>query len=178
MMRKNQMRRLIRLVLPLLILCTTGIWAISFGVPACFGAKCVHVIGSIPPRRVLNPLAGTLCDYIEIRQYSTPEEFLSYAREQDYQLVSAEIADDSTPLNRYRFNFTKHTCLVLGHEEHGIPPVLIRNSDTVFIPMPGVGYCLNTSQAGNIMLYEATKSFEAQSEFLEEWVNECYIHHP
>jgi len=145
---------------------------------ACFGAKCVHVIGSIPPRNVLNPLAGTLCDYIEIRQHSSPEEFLNHAREKDHQLVAAEITDDATPLNRYKFDFAKHTCLIVGHEESGVPGVLIRNSDAVFIPMPGVGYCLNTSQTGNILLYEAIKHYDAQSEFLEEWVNECYIHHP
>jgi len=145
---------------------------------ACFGAECVHVIGSVPPRNILNPPAGTLCDYIEIKQYNNPEEFLNYARERDYQLITAEITDDATPLNRYKFNFSRHTCLVVGHEESGVPVELIRNSDSVFIPMPGVGFCLNTSQAGNIMLYEAVKNFEAQNEFLEEWITECYIHHP
>jgi len=28
--------------------------------------------------------------------------------------------------------------------------------------MPGVGYCLNTSQAANILLYEAVKQFEGR----------------
>jgi tRNA G18 (ribose-2'-O)-methylase SpoU len=145
---------------------------------ACFGAKCVHVIGSVPDKGVLNPSSGTLCDYVDIKQYSNPGAFLEYARENDYNLISAEINNEATPLNRYKFNFSKHTCIVLGHEESGVPIELIRNSDTVFIPMPGVGYCLNTSQAGNIMLYEAAKAFEVQSKFLEEWVDECYIHHP
>ena len=44
--------------------------------------------------------------------------------------------------------------------------------------MPGVGYCLNNSQTGNIMLYEAVKQYEAQNKFLEEWANERDIHHP
>ena len=145
---------------------------------ACFGAECVHVIGSVPDRNVLNPLSGTLCDYIEIRQYSTPCEFLKHARENDYHLIAAEINDEATPLNRYKFDFSKHTCIILGHEESGVPVELIRNSDSVFIPMPGIGFCLNTSQTGNIMLYETTKRFDAQNSFLEEWVNECYIHHP
>ena len=145
---------------------------------ACFGAECVHVIGSVPDKGVLNPSSGTLCDYVEIKQYGTPAAFLGYARENDYNLISAEINDEATPINRYNFDFRKHTCVILGHEESGVPYELIRNSDSVFIPMPGVGYCLNTSQAANIMLYEMTKQFENQSKFLEEWVNECYIHHP
>ena len=145
---------------------------------ACFGAECVHVIGSVPHRNALNPTSGTLCDYVDIKQYGTPGAFLEYARENNYQLISAEIDDEATPINRYRFDFNKHTCIVLGHEESGVPVELIRNSDTVFIPMPGVGFCLNTSQAGNILLYEAVKQYESQNKFLEEWVNECYIHYP
>ena len=34
---------------------------------------------------------------------------------------------------------------------------ILRNSDKVYIPMPGVGFCLNTSQTANIFLYEAAK---------------------
>ena len=53
-------------------------------------------------------------------------------------------------------------CLVVGHEESGIPIEILRNSEVVNIPMPGVGYCLNTSQAANILLYEAVKQFDNQ----------------
>lgn len=145
---------------------------------ACFGAECIHVIGSIPDRKVLNPSSGTLCDYVEIKQYNTPVAFLEYARANNYNLISAEINDEALPINRYNFDFTKHTCIILGHEESGIPSELIRNSDSVSIPMPGIGFCLNTSQAGNILLYEAVKRYEAQTEFIEEWLNGCYIHYP
>ena len=62
-------------------------------------------------------------------------EFLEHARENDYHLISAEINDEATPLNRYKFDFSKHTCIVLGHEESGVPVELIRNSDSVFIPL-------------------------------------------
>ena len=145
---------------------------------ACFGAQCVHVIGSIPHPKILNELSGTLKDYIHLEQHNHPQRFLEYARERNYQLISAEVNESATSIYDYRFNFNRPICFVLGHEESGIPIELIRNSDSVFIPMPGVGFCLNTSQAANIMLYEATKRFESQSKFLEEWVNECYIHHP
>ena len=62
---------------------------------ACFGAECVHVIGSVPDRGALNPSSGTLCDYIEIRQYSTPMEFLNHIRENEICLVSAEINENA-----------------------------------------------------------------------------------
>ena len=47
---------------------------------ACFGASAVHVIGSLPKRKVLNPLSGSLVDYIEINQYSEPAAFVKYAQ--------------------------------------------------------------------------------------------------
>lgn len=145
---------------------------------ACFGAQRVHVIGSIPHPKTLKALSGTLNDYVQIEQHSNPQRFLEYAREQEYNLVCAELTDEATPLPDYTFDFNKPVCIVVGHEQTGIPADLIRHGDSVFIPMSGVGHCLNTSQTANVMLYEATKRFDAQNKFLEEWVNECYIHYP
>ena len=145
---------------------------------ACFGAKCVHVIGSVPHPRILKELSGTLSDYIKIERHSNPADFLNYAKENNYQLVSAEIDEKAESLHNYQFNFKRPVCIVLGHEEVGIPSEILRQSELVSIPMPGVGFCLNTSQAGNIMLYEAVKQYEALNKFLEEWISECYIHHP
>ena len=128
---------------------------------ACFGAKSIHVIGSIPDRKILNSLSGSLYDYVEIKQYINPMSFLDYAKSQDINLISAEICEDSISLFAYKFNFDRHICLVVGHEELGIPVEILRNSEKIYIPMPGVGFCLNTSQAANIALYEAIKQYES-----------------
>jgi len=50
--------------------------------------------------------------------------------------------------------------LVVGNEQAGIPTEILARSDVVYIEMPGVGYCLNTAQAANIILYEAIKQYE------------------
>jgi tRNA(Leu) C34 or U34 (ribose-2'-O)-methylase TrmL len=39
----------------------------------------------------------------------------------------------------------------------GIPSDILKISTKVFIDMPGVGFCLNTSQAANVFLYEVSK---------------------
>jgi len=129
---------------------------------ACFGAEFIHVIGSIPPRKVLQPLSGSLYDYVNIKQYINPSAFLDYAMDNKIRLVSAELAEDSRSLFTHRFNFDSHLCLVVGNEELGIPIEILSNSEKIYIPMPGVGFCLNTSQAANIALYEAVKQYEAQ----------------
>ena len=142
---------------------------------ACFGANTIHVIGSPPPRSVVNSLSGSLYDYVEIKKYSSPMDFLDYIRDNQIKLVAAEICEGAEPITSYRFDFRGHTILVVGHEELGIPVELLKNSDKVYIPMPGIGYCLNTSQTANIMLYEAVKQYENMEISQNSWNDwECY----
>ena len=145
---------------------------------ACFGAECVHVIGSVPDRNVLNPPSGSLFDYVKIIQHSSPSEFLAYARNNNHEIVSAEISNEAEPIHSYSFNFRRNNILVVGQEETGIPVEILQNSKKIYIPMPGPGFCLNTSQTANILLYEAIKQFENQERFLKDWQEEINIHYP
>ena len=131
---------------------------------ACFGADCVHVIGSVPRRSVLDPLSGSLYDYVKIKQHSSPMAFLDYIRDNEIGLISAEICEGAEPITSYKFNFDGPLALVVGNEELGVPAEILNNSKKVYIPMPGIGFCLNTSQAANIMLYEVVKQYEKRKE--------------
>ena len=128
---------------------------------ACFGAKFLHVIGSVPPRSALNALSGSLYDYVEIIQHNTPNTFLSYVRNKKIKLISAEICEDAVPIDTYKFNYNSDICLVVGNESTGVPIEILLNSEKIYIPLPGVGFCLNTSQAANIILYEAVKQYNS-----------------
>ncbi len=126
---------------------------------ACFGASTIHVIGSVPTRRQLNPISGSLYDYVKIQQYKNPRHFLDYAKSHNARLVSAEICEGSRSISSYNFDFSSHVVVVVGNETTGVPVEILKNSDIVHIPMPGPGYCLNTSQAANVLLYEATSQY-------------------
>ncbi len=128
---------------------------------ACFGVQKIHVIGSHPSRSILNPLSGCLYDYVQIQKYSTPPEFLDMSNSRKLELVAAEISEDSRSLFSYSFPRDRNMCLVVGQEQHGVPVEILINSDKVEIPMLGVGFCLNTSQAANILLYEAAKQLSS-----------------
>tara|TARA_R100000008_G_scaffold86375_2_gene79217 strand:+ start:2214 stop:2789 length:576 start_codon:yes stop_codon:yes gene_type:complete len=127
---------------------------------ACFGAECIHVIGSVPPRSILEPSSGSLYDYVKIEKHSSPVAFLDYIRSNEIRLISAEICEGAQPITSYNFDFSKPLALVVGNEELGIPVELLKNSEKIYIPMPGVGYCLNTSQTANIILFEAVRQYE------------------
>lgn len=136
---------------------------------ACFGVEKIHVIGSCSSRSVLNPLSGSLYDYVQIQQYSSPREFLDMVKSTSLSLISAEISEDSISLFSYDFPTDRRICLVVGQEQYGVPVDILVNSEAKLeIPMPGVGFCLNTSQAANILLYEATKQLTNETQKNQE----------
>jgi len=130
---------------------------------ACFGAQCVHVIGALPTPNVLKAFSGSTNELIKIHQHNSPMGFLAFARKNNYKIISAELVESAKSINSYNFNFDRHMCLVVGNEHSGVPVEILKNSEKVYIPMPGPGFCLNTSQTANIILYEAVKQFENNS---------------
>ena len=129
---------------------------------ACFGAERIYVVGHVPDRSHIKSSSGSLIDYVEIVQFATPRDFLDHAEDQDIQIVSAELVAGARSLSSYPFTFDRHMCLVVGTEQSGVPAEIIANSDVIYIEMPGPGFCLNTSQAANILLYEAVSQYGNQ----------------
>ena len=126
---------------------------------ACFGAEKLYVIGHIPERSNLKASSGSLIDYVEIIQFSTPRDFLDYTENQRIQIVAAELVEEARSLSSYNFNFDRPVCLV-GNEHSGVPAEIIKKAQVVYIEMPGAGFCLNTAQTANILLYEAINQYE------------------
>ena len=126
----------------------------------CFGAERIYVIGHAPERSRLKAPSGSLVDYVEIIQFSTPSEFLVRMQVEGVHIIAGELVEEAESITSYNFNFDRPICLVVGNEETGVPVEILQLADIVYIPMPGVGYCLNTSQTANILLYETTKQYE------------------
>jgi len=129
---------------------------------ACFGAERLYVVGHIPERSRIKASSGSLVDYVEIVSFPTPREFLDHAKTENFKIVSAELVEGARPLSSYLFSFDRHLCLVVGNEQSGVPTEIIAQSSVLYIEMPGVGFCLNTSQTANLLLYEATKQYVEQ----------------
>ena len=125
----------------------------------CFGAQDIHIVGSVPPRSELHPRSGSTYDLINIISHKTPGHFIEWTLKENVKIVAAELCEKSLKLRKYRFNFEQQVCIFTGHETSGVPGEIIHHADCVEIDMPGPGFCLNTSQAANIVLYEATKQY-------------------
>ena len=126
---------------------------------ACFGAERLYVVGHVPERSCIKASSGSLIDYVEIIPFATPRDFVDHTKSEGIQIISAELVDGARSLASYTFSFDRPVSLVVGNEESGVPSEIIQNSDVLYVEMPGVGYCLNTAQTANILLYEAVKQF-------------------
>ncbi len=125
---------------------------------ACFGASDLHVVGAIPAYRLLTSLSGGLNKYVNITQHKTPSDLVRHVAKNEMCMVSVELDDRSVPLHAMKYASNQPLMLVLGHETTGVPEEILHSSDLIVrIDMPGIGFCLNTSQAGNIVLYELAK---------------------
>ena len=130
---------------------------------ACFAVDYLAVIGSLPDRNLINNSSGSTLDFVKIIQFSTPSEYLEFARKNNIKIVAAELCDGAKSLYEYEFGFDHHTAIILGHETSGVPAEITLNHDTVYIPMPGLGFCLNTSQTGTAMVTEYSRQFSLKS---------------
>ena len=131
----------------------------------CFGSTDIYVIGSIPSRRLMNELSGSMFDYLQIKQFANTSSFLDFIRHDNISLISIELPEadsnfTASPLEDYQFDFSRKICAVVGNESTGVPTEILAHSDAMlYVNMYGAGYCLNTATAGSILLYEASKQY-------------------
>lgn len=131
---------------------------------ACFGGSTMHVIGKKIADNELNRLSGGHSRLVHFMYHSNPLAFIDWVRYSEAKLVVAELTNESKNIHEYRWEFDKHTIIALGNEMDGFPIELIINGEPVFIPMPGQGFCLNTSQTGNIFAYDFAQKWAKHKE--------------
>lgn len=69
-----------------------------------------------------------------------------------YSIVAVELTDDAVPY--HQFDYAEKTCLVVGHEDHGVTKATLAACDSaVFVPMYGRGLSLNVHVALAVVLY-------------------------
>jgi 23S rRNA (guanosine2251-2'-O)-methyltransferase len=88
------------------------------------------------------------------RQIARYDDACRQLKEEGYRLVAVEIAEGAQHYMEY--DYPDKLCLVLGNEERGIYPSVIRQCDAaVFIPMAGKGRSLNVHVAAAIVAFQA-----------------------
>jgi tRNA (guanosine-2'-O-)-methyltransferase len=94
--------------------------------------------------------------FVEWSSHDTTAQAADAARAAGYRVVGIELTDDATPLPDLAIDGP--VCLVIGHEDRGLPPASLALCDDVaFIPQLGRIGSLNVATATAIALYEVRR---------------------
>lgn len=127
-----------------------------FRVADACGAKELVFTGRTPMPP--NPMIGVTSlghhRRVSHRQIIGHEDAALALKAEGYHLVAVEIAEGAVCYTEYPF--PAKVCLVLGNEENGVYPKVMRHRDgAVFIPMYGKGRSMNVHVAAAIVAYHA-----------------------
>lgn len=109
-------------------------------------------ITPIPPQPTVVKVARGKQRVVPWRQVQDTSIALAELKELGYRLFALEITDGAKPY--YGIEWPEQTCLVIGHEDHGITRATLSMCDeAVFLPMWGKGLSLNVHVALAVVLY-------------------------
>lgn len=105
-----------------------------------------------PPHPTIDKIGRNKSNKVPWRYEEDPVAALKGLKEDGYHIVAVELAENSHPYHRY--DYPQRTCLVVGHEDHGVTKATLSACDAaVFIPMYGKGRSMNVHAALNIVLF-------------------------
>lgn len=140
-------------------------WADAYNVGSLFrvadacGAKEVVMTGRtpMPPNPMISVTSLGHHRRVPHRLIASHEDAVLEMKAAGYKIVAVEIAEGAVSYGEYEFK--DKICLVLGNEENGVYPKVMRHRDAaVFIPMFGKGRSMNVHVAGAIVAYHALMS--------------------
>jgi tRNA (guanosine-2'-O-)-methyltransferase len=105
-----------------------------------------------PPNPTIDKVGRYKSLRVPWRFVKDPLQAVAEAKEDGYHVVAIEISDTAVPYQT--FDYPQRTCLVVGHEDHGVTKATLSACDAaVFIPMYGKGLSLNVHVALSIVVY-------------------------
>ena len=130
-----------------------------FRIADAFGVeKIIFCGGHIPFGRKMTKTSRATEKVVPYEIHESAISVISELKNNDYQIISLEITDKSTPIDSFKFSTEKPIALVIGDENFGVSETILQEShNTIHITMFGLNSSMNAVQATNIALYEITK---------------------
>jgi 23S rRNA (guanosine2251-2'-O)-methyltransferase len=105
-----------------------------------------------PPNPTIEKVGRYKSLNVPWRYQKEPAPVIAALRASGYQIVALELA--TTAVAYHQFAYSPKTCLIAGHEDHGITKATLALCDAaVFVPMYGKGLSLNVHLALGIVVY-------------------------
>lgn len=105
-----------------------------------------------PPHPTIDKVGRFKSLRVPWHQEKNPLAAIKTLKADGYHIVAVELADTAVPYHQYPY--PEKTCLVVGHEDHGVTKATLAACDAaVFLPMYGKGLSLNVHVALAIVIY-------------------------
>lgn len=105
-----------------------------------------------PPHPTIDKVGRFKSSRVSWRYEQDPQTAITALKADGYHIVAVELTDTAVPYHTY--TYPQKTCLVVGHEDHGVTRATLSACDAaVFLPMYGKGRSLNVHVAFSIVLY-------------------------
>lgn len=127
-----------------------------------FGVKDIVLSGKnlIFSERKINKTSRSTHKTVPYTIIYDKEKLISYIKSNFEQILGIEITNNSIPLNKFEFDSSKKTALIIGSEVVGISDELLNCcQNTIHIPMHGINSSMNVTHALSIVLYTFTQKF-------------------
>lgn len=109
-------------------------------------------ITTTPPHPTIDKVGRFKSLRVPWRYESESVTAVQQLKEAGYHVVAVELTDTAVPYHQY--SYPDKTCLVVGHEDHGVTKATLAACDaSVFLPMYGKGLSLNVHVALSIVIY-------------------------
>lgn len=109
-------------------------------------------ISATPPHKRIDQVGRGKDKKVKWRKIEDIDSSIAAARAAGYSPVAVELTETAVPYTEYAF--PEKTCLVVGHEDHGVTRRALEQVDgAVFIPMYGKGGSLNVHVALAVVLF-------------------------
>jgi tRNA (guanosine-2'-O-)-methyltransferase len=113
-----------------------------------------------PPNPTIEKVGRFKSQRVPWRYEKDPLAAIAAMKDDGYHVVALEITDTAVPYQAY--SYPQKTCLVVGHEDHGVTRAALAACDaSVFLPMYGKGLSLNVHVALSIVVYHILHCSEA-----------------
>lgn len=110
-----------------------------------------------PPNATIDKVGRFKSLRLPWRYESDPVVAINELKSRNFHVVALELCDSAVPYHDY--DYPTKTCLVVGHEDHGITKATLSTCDgAIFLPMYGKGLSLNVHVALAIVLYHIVHS--------------------
>lgn len=105
-----------------------------------------------PPHPTIDKVGRGKSNNVPWRYEADAADAVRQLKGDGYHVVAVELTSNALPYHTY--DYPARTCLVVGHEDHGVTRATLKTCDAaVFIPMYGKGRSMNVHVALSIVVF-------------------------